>query len=154
MWVVGFVLIALLGVLGFMKAGRDAQGTPVAVLKRITTTGMSGKIADVYTQLHEPDSGLRIKKEYPDASLVYTDLGRDKPFSSEKHPFFYFYSPEAGKTFGICSQNRSVLICDGKMDHRVTLDDVKSGKCTAAAIVLMRDSDLDMVEQLDTVRKL
>lgn len=111
---------------------------------------MSGKIVEAYTQLHEPDSGLQIKQEYPDVSLVYTDLGRDSSQSSAKHPFFYFYSAEAGKTFGICSTNKSVFICEGKMDHRVTLEDVENGKCTTAAIVLMRDNSVDLVGSLST----
>ena len=98
---VGLTLVVSLGILIAYTAGRDTNAKPVGVFTHIDTSGMSGKMAGVYTQLHEPDSGTGIKKDYPDVSLVYTDIGREGSPLSAVHPFYYFYSAEAGKTFGI-----------------------------------------------------
>ena len=96
-------------------------------------------IAETYTQLHAFESGSRIKSRYPDVELVYTDDGHGVPFPETIVPFEYYYSATADKTLGICAINKSIFICEGKIDHVITQKEMLSSKCRVAQAYLVRE---------------
>lgn len=107
---------------------------------------ISEHVDDAYSELHMDNSGSPIRENFSDLELVYTDVGAENESSEDKPPFNYYYSAEAKKTFGICNSNRSVVICDGRVDHAVERNDIVSGTCVAAPVMYFRSDFLQMVK--------
>ena len=93
------------------------------------------RLGESYSRLHEPDSANLVRDNFPDLELVYTDNPTDSEFfPSQILPFRYYYSKEADKTFSLCATNRSVFICNGKLDRLIAKEDLDSGRCIVTQI--------------------
>ena len=91
------------------------------------------RLKEAYDDLHGFNSALRIKENFPDLELVYTDQGQ--PFMPQEIlPFRYYYSEEADRTFNLCEVDRSVFICKGKLDRLISDEDINSGRCVVTPI--------------------
>lgn len=89
-------------------------------------------LEEAYEDIHSRGSAEHIRKNFDDLQLVYTD-NEVPPMAPEQiFPFRYYYSEKADTTFNICNVDISVFICDGKLDRRITKEDVESGKCEVA----------------------
>ncbi len=107
--------------------------------EKVVTTPKSNKLADerlkdAYTSLHTPGSGEKLRKDFPDLELVYTDSAQNVGFPDYILPFRYYYSKEADKTFNICAIETSVFICDGKLSKLISKEDIDSGRCKVTEI--------------------
>jgi hypothetical protein len=91
-----------------------------------------------YDNLHEPNSATQIEKDFPDLELVYVDKGTSF-MPSLILPFKYYYSMEADTTFNLCNIDRSVFICEGKLDRIITQEDIDSGRCVVTSIYKIGD---------------
>ncbi len=95
------------------------------------------RLDDAYQNLHDIDSALDVRSDFPDLELVYTDDGSQDPLLPEDIlPFEYMYSAEVDKTFSLCAIDRSVMICDGVLDALVTDEDINSGRCVVTSVYL------------------
>lgn len=110
-------------------------------------TRIAEDIAGAYAHLHDPGSGTEIHRRFPDAKLVFTDHATGIEFSEDVPPFSYLYSKEAGKTFGVCGIDKSVFICDGKLERLITAEDIESGRCVVTEVYREKDTRLDFAAQ-------
>ena len=92
------------------------------------------RLNEAYTQLHQPGSSQHTLENFPDFEIVFVDEGDGSSFPDNIYPFEYHYSKEADKTFSICAIHRTVFICDGKLDHLITDEEMNSEKCTVTPI--------------------
>jgi len=91
------------------------------------------RLAEAISNLHKPDSTDKVRSDFPDLELIFTD--NDNRYPSNILPFEYFYSVEADKTFNFCAIERTIFVCNGKLEQRITdeeLNDVE--KCTVTSI--------------------
>ncbi len=96
---------------------------------------LSLRINSAYDLLHGEGSASLVRADFPDLELVYTDDGADCSFCpAEILPFKYYYSEEADMTFNLCNVDRSVFICAGRMENKITREDVLSGRCEVTPI--------------------
>lgn len=91
------------------------------------------RLEEAIAKLHQPGSGEHIRQNFPDIKLVYTDPG-DSSLPQEILPFEYYYSKEASVTFNICAPDLTIFVCDGKLDRKITEQDINSGHCTVTPI--------------------
>ena len=107
----------------------------VVVPQLINGKGLEERVLEAYSNLHGENSEQQIRDDFPDIELVFSDDGVGEGYPSEILPFDYYYSAEADKTFNICAVERTIFICNGKMDRKVTteeLDDIS--KCSVTPI--------------------
>lgn len=139
------VAIALFFVGAHFFAVGKASAFSLLVPKNANDAAMPRSLAEAYMHIHGPDSGAFIRTNFPDLKLVYTDLAPGTAFQEDVPPFNYYYSAKADKTFGICAINKSVFICNGKLDRLVGKKDIDDGTCTAVPIYLMNDTRLGLL---------
>jgi len=92
------------------------------------------RLDEAYSILHKEESGQHLRDNFPDIVVIYVDSGEDSNYPSEILPFEYFYSQEADKTFNLCAVDRTIFICDGRMEHVITDEDMDSGRCAITPI--------------------
>ncbi|MBS3067338.1 hypothetical protein J4450_01435 [Candidatus Micrarchaeota archaeon] len=107
---------------------------PVAQPKVINGKTLSERLEEASDRLHTQGSGQRIRNDFPDIKLVYTDNAQGTGFPEMILPFKYYYSEEADKTFNICKIDLTVFICKGKLDKLITKDDIDSGRCEVTQV--------------------
>lgn len=95
---------------------------------------MDDRLEEAYDRLHTYGSGPQIREDFPDIEKVYTDHAEETSFPPDILPFQYYYSAEADRTFNICNIDFTVFICEGKLDHLITKEDIESGRCEATLI--------------------
>ncbi len=110
-------------------------------VEKVATAPKSNKLADerlkdAYAKLHTPGSGEKLRRDFPDLELLYTDTAYNVGFPDYILPFRYYYSKEVDKTFNICAIETSVFICDGKLSKLISKEDIDSGRCKATEIYL------------------
>lgn len=91
------------------------------------------RLEEAYDDLHKPGSSQKIRDNFPDIKVVYTDEG-DGYGPDEIYPFRYHYSEEADITFNLCNVERTVFICEGKLSRQITDEDMDSGRCQVTPI--------------------
>jgi hypothetical protein len=106
-------------------------------VKEVEPTLINGKTVEerlkkAYDNLHSVGSEKHIRENFLDIELVYTDNPTNYP--KEILPFEYYYSAEANVTFNICAIERTVFICEGKLDQTITDDILNSDKCVVTPI--------------------
>jgi hypothetical protein len=94
------------------------------------------RIDESIDRLHTSGSGKSIMQNFPDVELVYTDYAKGTGFPNMILPFKYYYSEEANKTFNVCAIDRTVFICDGKMDRLIDSEDVDSDRCEITSVYM------------------
>jgi hypothetical protein len=96
------------------------------------------RLTEAYDDLHNVNSALRVRENFPDLELVYIDEGDgNADYTDDIYPFRYYYSKETDRTFNLCNVNRSVFICEGKLARLITRDDLESGSCEVTPIYEM-----------------
>ena len=91
------------------------------------------RLNEATSQLHEEGSADHIRENFPDIELLYSDNPSDYP--SDILPFDYYYSEEVDKTFNLCGVDRTVFICDGKIEETVT-DEQLNTICDVTSVYL------------------
>jgi hypothetical protein len=91
------------------------------------------RLQEAYNKLHAAGSAQQVRDNFPDIELVFTDTG-EPHYPREILPFEYYYSKEADKTFNLCAIERTVFICDGKLNRKITSEDEDSGRCIITPI--------------------
>tara|TARA_Y100000034_G_scaffold136712_1_gene215101 strand:+ start:211 stop:855 length:645 start_codon:yes stop_codon:yes gene_type:complete len=93
------------------------------------------RLDEAYSNVHGVGSAQQIREDFPDIELVYTDLGVEDGFPENILPFEYFYSAEADKTFSLCAIDRTIFVCDGKIDRKVTDEQMNNpDKCAVTSV--------------------
>jgi len=94
------------------------------------------RIEEAYDKLHSTGSAQHIRDNFLDLEIIYTDDGSEDIYDDGDniYPFHYQYSEEADKTFNLCNVERTVFICDGKLDRMITDEDMDSGRCIVTPI--------------------
>jgi hypothetical protein len=111
------------------------EKTEIAVIKSERTS--AERLSEAYENLHESKSALKVKEDFPDLEVIYTDDPLEIGHFPEKIlPFRYYYSEEVDITFNLCSADRSVFICEGKLDRLITEEDIAEGRCEVTSIYL------------------
>jgi len=95
---------------------------------------LNERLKDAYNNLHAKGSAQEIRDNFLDLEIIYTDNGEDSDFGPNIYPFHYQYSAEADKTFSLCNIERTVFICDGKLNRQITDEDMDSGYCVVTPI--------------------
>jgi hypothetical protein len=81
---------------------------------------LAERLEEAYSNLHKKGSAQKIRDDFPDIELTFTDEGD----GSNIYPFEYYYSGEADKTFNLCAVERTVFICEGKLDRMITDEEI------------------------------
>ena len=92
------------------------------------------RIEEAINKLHAVGSADHARENFPDTELVFTDYGEGSNYPSEIFPFEYYYSAEANRTFNLCAIHRTVFICEGKLEHVITDEEMNSEKCVVTPI--------------------
>lgn len=112
-------------------APADKEEKPLPLLVQGKTA--EERLQEAIDDLHTVNSALRVKANFPDLELVFTDYG-DSTMPPEILPFSYYYSKEVDRTFNLCAVDLSVFICEGKLDRLIGPDDLNSGRCIITPI--------------------
>jgi hypothetical protein len=125
--------------------GASSDGTTVEEIVRETPEVASPKLVngktlnerleDAARNIHGVGSEQKVRDDFPDLELIYTDDGKEDGFPSEILPFDYYYSAEADKTFNFCGIKRTIFICDGRVNSKISDDDLYDpSKCTVTNV--------------------
>ena len=107
---------------------------PVEEPKLVNGKTVEQRLEEAYEILHQEESGQHLRDNFPDIEVIHTDSGEGSFYPAEILPFIYYYSEEANKTFNLCEVDRTIFICDGKLTHTVTEEEMDSGRCVVTPI--------------------
>ena len=114
----------------------DEQPVPLTEEEGFMSEETKEKLEKARDLLHEEGSADRVREDFQDLELVYTDYGDGSNMGTQIFPFEYQFSEEANVTFALCAVHRSVFICEGKLDRFITKEDIDSGKCQVTPIYM------------------
>jgi hypothetical protein len=120
-------------VIDTIEVKEEVIEVPEEVKATVNGKTVDKRIEEAYTNLHGVGSAQHIRDNFPDIEKVYVD-DPASGYPKEILPFIYYYSAEADKTFNLCAIERTVFICDGKLDSVITDDDMNSGKCRVTPV--------------------
>lgn len=76
----------------------------------------------VYDQLYASGTGQQIREQFTDLESIFVWAGPEGKQDLPYFPMTHYYSSSSDLTFVISAQDNSVVICDGKIDTKISFD--------------------------------